>query len=163
MAAADSQYTDLGVVLYLDTSPAGKTYVDKYGKTVDCEPLGSVFAPMTGAQAVKSATHPVGIPSAHAYWAYVELDEAMGNAVVLRLVSQYGNDAGAAPAVDSGWARVQTVNEDAGTTDVEHTITATGYYLLQTASEHCSGRSRWEAKYAGDLNNALVRIAGRAV
>ena len=102
MAAFDSQYTDLGIVFYADLSPTGKTYVDRYGKTVDCEALGTAFAPMTGAQAVKSATHPVGIPSAHAYWAYVELDEAMGNAVVIRLVSQYGNDAGAAPAVDAG-------------------------------------------------------------
>lgn len=162
MAAADSQYTDLGIVLYMDVSPAGKTYVDRFGKTVDCEELTDEWTPMQGAQAVKSATHPVGIPAAHAYWVYVELGGGEVS-VSVRLVSQYGNDAGAAPHVDAGWSRVQVVNQDDGTTANEHTLTATGYYLMQTASEHVSGRSRWEARANGGPEAAIVRIAGRAV
>lgn len=162
MAAADSQYTDLGIVLYMDVSPSGKTYVDRFGKTVDCEELTDEWTPMQGAQAVKSATHPVGVPAAHAYWVYVEVT-GDGSTVSLRLVSQYGNDPGIEPAVDSGWARVQVVNQDDGTTANEHTFDTTGWYLLQTASEHVSGRSRWEAKWSDGDGSALVRIAGRAV
>lgn len=163
MAAFDSQYTDLGIVLYMDIAPAGKTYVDRFGKTASCEELTTSFLPMQGAQAVKSATHPVGVPAAHAYWVYVDISGASVPSITLRLVSQYGNDAGAAPAVDSGWARVQVANQDTGSIANEHTFTASGYYLLQTASEHVSGRSRWEAKYGGSPAAAVVRIAGRAV
>lgn len=163
MAAADSCFTDLGIVYYKDLSATGKTYVDKTGATVDCETLTSSFTAMAGTQAVKTATHPVGAAAAHSYWLYVELEEDDGNGIVVRLVSQYGNDAGAAPAVDSGWSRVQVVNQDSGLTANEHTITATGYYLLQTASEHTSGRSRWEAKYIGTPTTARIRIAGRCV
>lgn len=163
MARKDNQYTDLGIVLYQDTSPAGKTYVDRDGITVPCEELTADYLPMQGAQAVKSATHPVGMPAAHAYWVYVEVT-GDGSTVSLRLVSQYGNDPGIEPAVDSGWARVQVVNQDDGTTANEHTFSQTGWYLLQTASEHVSGRSRWEAKWSGgEGSGALVRVAGRAV
>lgn len=161
MAAKDNQYTDLGIVLYQDTSPAGKTYVDRDGIAVPCEELIDDWTPMQGTQAVKSATHAVGVPAAHAYWVYVEVEG--GASVSLRLVSQYGNDPGSSPHVDAGWGRVQVVNQDDGTTANEHTFSATGYYLLQTASEHVSGRSRWEAKWSDGGGSALVRVAGRAV
>lgn len=163
MAKSDNDYTDLGIVLYMDLSPSGKSYIDAHGKDVPCEALTTSFLPMQGTQAVKTATHAVGVPSAHAYWIYIEVSGASDPGIVLRLVSQYGNDAGAAPAVDAGWTRVQVVNQDNGSTANEHTFTATGYYLLQTASEHVSGRSRWEAKYVGSPATAIVRIAGRAV
>lgn len=160
MAKRDNDYTDLGIVFYQDTSPAGKTYIDARGKTVDCEELTDEFLPMQGEEAVKTATHAVGVPCAHAYWAYIEVSGTV--AITLRLVSQYNNDPGAAPAVDSGWARMQIVNQDDGTTAAELTFDATGYYLIQTGSEHVSGRSRWEAKFSGD-GSGIVRIAGRAV
>lgn len=163
MAAADNQITDLGIVLYMDVAPAGKTYVDKFGAPVDCELLQASFAPMAGAQAVKSASHPAGVPRAHSYWVLVELTGEGNPSVTVRLVCQYGNDAGVSPAVDSRWARVQLVNEDDGTTANEITFTISGLYLLQTASEHTTGRSRWEAKLSnGTPPSAFVRIAGRA-
>lgn len=162
MAAADSQYTDLGIVYYKDLSPTGKTYVDKRGKTVDCEELGDEWTPMFGDEAVKTATHFVGVPAAHAYWVYIEVSGGSDSSISVRLVSQYANDPGVAPAVDSGWSRVQMVNEDDGTVANEITLTS-GYYLLQTASEHVSGRSRWEAVTNGGPDVAVVRIAGRAV
>lgn len=163
MAKKDNQYTDLGIVLYQDISPAGKSYIDRDGIDVPCELLTTGFLPMQGLQAVKSATHPVGVPAAHAYWVYIDILGASFPSITLRLMSQYGNDAGPAPAVDFGWARVQVSNQDTGTIANEHTFTASGYYLLQTASEHVSGRSRWEAKYSGSPATAIVRIAGRAV
>lgn len=161
MARADSQYTDLGIVLYQDLDPTGKTYVDRYGETVACEALQTTFTAMQGTQALKSATHSVGVPRAHAYWIYVQLS-GEGASITVRIVSQYGNDAGVAPAVDSGWARVQVVNQDDATVANEITLTATGYYLIQTGDEHTTGRSRWEAKYNGSPDVARVRIAGRA-
>lgn len=163
MARADSLYTDLGIVYYKDLDPSAKTYVDKTGETVDCEELTTDFTAMAGTQAVKTATHHVGIAGAHSYWVYVNMAEAEGVAIVVRLVSQYGNDAGGSPHVDDLWARVQVVNQDNGTTANEHTLSASGIYLLQTASEHTTGTSRWECKVVGSPETALVRIAGRCV
>lgn len=163
MAAADNQFTDLGIVLYMDLSPTGKTYIDKFGQTVDCELLQTDFAPMVGAQAVKSATHAAGVPEAHSYWVLVGLTGEGNPSITVRLVCQYGNDPGLSPAVDSRWARVQVINEDDGTTANEITFTTSGLYLLQTASEHTTGRSRWEAELSnGAPPSAFVRIAGRA-
>ena len=144
---------------YQDTSPAGKTYIDARGKTVDREELTDEFLPIRG-----EAVGPPRMPSVFpAPTPTGPTSRSQGTvAITLRLVSQYNNDPGAAPAVDSGWARMQIVNQDDGTTAAELTFDATGYYLIQTGSEHVSGAQPLEAKFSGD-GSGIVRIAGRAV
>lgn len=152
---------DLGVVLFQLDSATGITYVDRRGLTVPAEVLQSSFTPMTGQIAAQTATHPAGFLDAHSYW--VRVSSLAG--ITIRLLSRYNNDSVSTHGVDtfSDWGvPIQMTEQRTGVTANSFTLTS-GLYLLQTASEHTAGLTRWEAKSASIVAEEFVRIVGRSL
>lgn len=166
MAVNDHPSRDLGLVYFKLTVPSGITYVDRRAKTTDAEELTEAYTPMSGTQAVETATHWAGMPTAHSYW--VRVSSAVG--ISVRLLCQYSNDNAATYGIDlegaspTSWGEaIQLVNQNTGVVANEFAGLMSGVYLFQTASAHTAGRLRWEAKVDGEAEIEWVRIAGRAI
>lgn len=168
MAVNDHPSRDLGLVYFKLGILAGQTYVDRRGKATDAELLTDSYTPMLGTQAVETATHWAGMPTAHSYWVRI----VSGSGLSIRLLGQYANDADPTYGIDldgadpTDWGEaIQLVSQNTGVIANEFTGLTTGVYLFQTASAHTAGRLRWECKTVteGGEESAWVRIAGRAV
>lgn len=157
MAVADSYSNDLGIMLFMNSSPSGLTYVNRLGVTCDCEELTTSYTAMTGTNALKTSTVAIGQPVAFTFWVRVS-----GGDTTVKLVSLYGNDSAATYGLDlaATWPALQTSNQSTGTgtTAAEWTL-APGEHILQCSAPFTTTKLRWEAKRS--VSTGWVRIAGR--
>lgn len=119
-------WNDLGIIVAKKGTPGASTYLDRYNLTQSYSSLtGSYTAHSVSLVGTRDSAKPyVGRPIGFSVWVTVTLDGSPS--VSVKLQNRYCST--------DPWADVQSVREDTGDTNAEHTFTADGTYLVQSSS-----------------------------